>query len=52
MTQVPRHNVRPDVSGRVAGPTAGERAAALPYFVDDVARVEEITGWDLATWRT
>lgn len=47
---VPRHNVRPDVTGRAAGPTAAERAAVLPRFADDVARVAELTGWDLADW--
>ena len=52
VTSVPRHNVRPDVSGRTSGPTPVERAAALPFFADDVARVEAITGWDLAAWRT
>jgi hypothetical protein len=51
VTHVPRHNVRPDVSGRKEGPTAAERAAALPRFADDVARVEALTGWDLADWR-
>jgi hypothetical protein len=48
---MPRHNVRPDVSGRTAGPTAAERAAALPRFADDVGRVEALTGWNLANWR-
>ena len=52
VTDVPRHNVRPDVIGRAGGPTAAERAAALPRFVDDVARVEALTGWDLAEWRS
>jgi hypothetical protein len=52
VTSVPRHNVRPDVGGRTSGPTSVERAAALPFFADDVARVEAITGWDLAAWRT
>ena len=52
VTEVPRHNVRPDVTGRTAGPTGAERAAALPRFTDDIARVEARTGWDLAEWRT
>ncbi|MGE3257446.1 sulfotransferase family protein [Pseudonocardia sp.] len=47
---VPRHNVRPDVSGRTAGPTTAQRAAALPRFAADVARVAEITGWELDDW--
>ena len=47
---VPRHNVRPDVSGRTAGVSAAERAAALPRFAADVPRVAELTGWDLADW--
>jgi hypothetical protein len=51
VTGVPRHNVRPDVSGRTTGATPAERAAALPRFADDVARVEELTGWDLGDWR-
>jgi hypothetical protein len=50
LTEVPRHHVRPDVSSRTAGPTAAERAAALPLFADDVPRVAEMTGWDLADW--
>lgn len=48
---VPRHNVRPDVAGRTEGPTAAERQAALPWFADDVARLERLIGWDLAAWR-
>jgi len=52
VSSVPHHNVRPDVVGRSAGPTAAERAAALPHFADDVARVEARTGWDLDAWRT
>ena len=52
LAELPRHNVRPDVSGRTAGPTTAERAAALPRFADDVARIEAITGWDLADWRS
>jgi hypothetical protein len=49
---VPRHHVRPDVSGRSgAGPSPAERAALLPAFADDVARVEAHTGWDLDDWR-
>jgi hypothetical protein len=48
---IPRHHVRPDVSGRSGGgPSAAERAALLPAFADDVARVEAHTGWDLASW--
>ena len=50
ITAVPRHNVRPDVSGRTAGMSAAERAAALPRFADDVPRVAELTGWDVAEW--
>jgi hypothetical protein len=50
VTGVPRHNVRPDVSGRAVGATAAERAAALPRFADDVPRVAELTGWDLTDW--
>jgi hypothetical protein len=48
---IPRHHVRPDVAGRTEGPTATERAAALPWFTDDVARLEQLTGWDLSRWR-
>ncbi|GAA1389149.1 sulfotransferase [Pseudonocardia kongjuensis] len=48
---VPRHNVRPDVHGRTAGPTPAERAAALPRFADDVPRVAARTGWDLTDWQ-
>lgn len=48
---VPRHHVRPDVTGRTSGPTHAERAALLPAFADDVARVEAHTGWDLTPWR-
>lgn len=48
---VPRHHVRTDVSGRKSGPTTAERAAALEWFADDVLRLEELTGWDLADWR-
>ena len=47
---VPRRNVRSDVSGRASGVSAAERAAALPRFADDVPRVAELTGWDLADW--
>ena len=50
VTAVPRHNVRPDVHGRASGATAAERTAALPRFADDVPRVAELTGWDLADW--
>jgi hypothetical protein len=50
ISEVPRHNVRPDVLGRASGTTAAERAAALPRFADDVPRVAELTGWDLASW--
>ncbi|WP_337825855.1 sulfotransferase family protein [Pseudonocardia sp. UM4_GMWB1] len=50
VTGVPRHHVRPDVQGRTGGPTAAERAAVLPLFADDVPRVAEHTGWDLADW--
>ena len=50
LTGVPRAHVRPDVAGRTAGPSAAERAAALPLFADDVPRVAELTGWDLADW--
>jgi hypothetical protein len=52
VAELPRHNVRPDVSGRTASPTAAERAAALPRFAEDVTRVEALTGWDLASWRS
>lgn len=55
VTDVPRHYVRPDVtgrtSGRTSGPTADERAAALPRSADDVALVDELTGWSLPGWR-
>ena len=44
---VPRRHVRPDVHGRTVGPTADERAAALEWFADDVARLEALTGRDL-----
>jgi hypothetical protein len=50
ISEVPRHNARPDVQGRTSGATAAERAAALPRFADDVPRVAELTGWDLADW--
>lgn len=29
-----------------------DRAELLNYFVDDITVVEEITGWDLRTWRS
>jgi hypothetical protein len=51
VTEVPRHNVRPDVTGRTSGPTPSERAAALPRFAHDIAVVEKLTGWDLDDWR-
>ena len=41
----------PTSPGARQGPTAAERAAALPRFADDVARVESVTGWDLSRWR-
>ncbi|MCF7549368.1 sulfotransferase [Pseudonocardia sp. WMMC193] len=47
---VPRHHVRPDVHGRTSGPTAAERAAALPRFAADLPRVAAHTGWDLSDW--
>jgi hypothetical protein len=50
VTGVPRHNVRPDVTGRTAGATPAERAVALPRFADDVPRVAALTGWDLTDW--
>jgi hypothetical protein len=50
ITGVPRHHVRPDVSGRTSGATVAERAVALPRFADDVPRVAELTGWDLTDW--
>jgi Sulfotransferase family len=50
VTEVPRHNVRPDVAGRTSGATAGDRASALPRFADDVPRVAELTGWDVTDW--
>jgi hypothetical protein len=50
ITEVPRRHVRPDVSGRASGATTAERAAALPHFADDVPRVANLTGWDLADW--
>jgi hypothetical protein len=50
VTEVPRHNVRPDVTGRASGATAADRAAARPRFADDVPRVAQLTGWDLADW--
>lgn len=48
---VPRRHVRSDVHGRTSGPTPEERAAALEWFADDVARLEALTGRDLADWR-
>jgi hypothetical protein len=51
IVDVPRHHVRPDVAGRTEGPTAAERDAALPWFTDDVTRLERATGWDLPGWR-
>ena len=51
ITGVPRHNVRPDVSGRTgAGCRRRSGRRVLPAFADDVARVAELTGWDLADW--
>lgn len=47
---VPRHHVRPDVSGRTKGPTSAERAEAISWFADDIARLEARTGWDLSGW--
>ncbi|HXQ61420.1 MAG TPA: sulfotransferase [Acidimicrobiales bacterium] len=29
-----------------------DRARVMSYFADDIALVEELTGWDLAQWRT
>lgn len=51
ITEVPRRNVRPDVSGRSFKPTDAERAAALPLFARDTRRVEAWTGWNLEIWR-
>jgi hypothetical protein len=48
--EVPRHNVRPDVSGRSSGPSPAERAAALPRFAADVPKVAALTGWDVGEW--
>jgi len=48
---VPRHNVRPDVTGRTQGPTPEERAAAVGRFTDDVRELEELTGWSLPEWQ-
>ena len=48
---VPRHHVRPDVHGRSTSLSPEERAVALEWFADDVARLEKLTGWDLADWR-
>lgn len=50
VTDVPRAHVRPDVTGRTAGPTPAERAAALSRFVDDVPLVRKWTGWDVGDW--
>jgi hypothetical protein len=50
LTEVPRHQVRPDVSGRSAGPTSAQRARELPRFADDTPRVATWTGWDLGDW--
>ena len=59
---VPRCRDRADRGGAAAqraagrapaarrGCSAAERAAALPRFADDVPRVAELTGWDLADW--
>nr|WP_255693697.1 sulfotransferase [Pseudonocardia terrae] len=47
---VSRHQVRPDMSGRVSGLTRAERAAALPRFADDVPRAAALTGWELDEW--
>ena len=52
VSDVPRQHVRPDVSGRAAGPTPAERRAALERFADDVPVVEQLTGWQLPEWRT
>jgi hypothetical protein len=52
ITEVPRRNVRPDVSGRDFNPTAAERDAALPLFSEDTRRIEAWTGWDLELWRS
>lgn len=51
VTDVPRQHVRSDVTGRAAGPTAAERAAAVPRFADDGPRVAQWTGWDLTDWQ-
>jgi hypothetical protein len=39
------------VHGRAAGLSPEERAVALEWFADDVARLEKLTGWDLGDWR-
>lgn len=41
--RTPQH--RPELSER-------DRAKLIGYFVDDIALVEEETGWDLSQWRT
>ena len=51
VTGVPRHHVRPDVSGRTVGMVPTERAVAVTRFADDVPRVAELTGWDLTAWQ-
>jgi hypothetical protein len=51
VTEVPRRNVRPDVSGREDKPDRAERLGLLPRFIDDIRRIEALTGWDLAQWR-
>jgi hypothetical protein len=43
MQRTPEH--RPELD-------EADRAELIDYFLDDIAVVEEITGWDLRTWRT
>ena len=50
ISEVPRHHVRPDVTGRTAGVSPEERAAALPRFADDIPKVADLTGWNLSDW--
>ena len=51
VTSLPRRHVRPDVTGRTAGPAPAERQAALARFAQDVPVVQKWTGWDLTDWQ-
>jgi hypothetical protein len=50
VTEIPRHNVRPDVTARSVGPTPAQRTRALARFINDIPRVAGYTGWELGDW--